>query len=132
MQQYNQMLSGRNIQQSNLSAPGAISGAERGARMLPSGNGMGVMSGINRNMPMSRPGFQGMPSPSMLNSGSMISSSMVGMPSPVNMHSGTGSVQGNSLLRPREQMHLLRVGYALLFLVIYYSICFIFHFSILN
>ncbi|KAL5794794.1 hypothetical protein ACOSP7_003388 [Xanthoceras sorbifolium] len=113
MQQYNPMLSGRNIQQSNLSAPGApgAPGAERGVRMLPGGNGMGVMSGMNRSMPMPRPGYQGMASSSMLNSGSMLSSSMVGMPSPVNMHSGAGSVQGNSMLRPREAMHMMRPGH---------------------
>ncbi|KAJ0052445.1 hypothetical protein Pint_01548 [Pistacia integerrima] len=110
MQHFNQMLSGRNMQQSNLSAPGALSGAERGVRMLPSGNGMGVMCGMNRSMPMTRPGFQGMGSSPMLNSGSMLSSSMVGMPSPVNVHSGAGSGQGNPMLRPREAMHMMRAS----------------------
>ena len=108
MQQYNQMLSGRNIQQSNLSLPGAVSGAERGVCMLPGGNGMGMMSGMNRSMPMSRPGFQGMASSAMLNSGSMLSSNMVGIPNPVNMHSGPGSSQGNSMLRPHDTMHMMR------------------------
>ncbi|KAK2649152.1 hypothetical protein Ddye_016641 [Dipteronia dyeriana] len=111
IQQYNQMLSGRNIQQPNLSAPGALSGAERGVRMLPGGNSMGVMCGMNRSMPMPRPGYQGMASSSMLNSGSMLSSSIVGMANPVNMHSGAGSVQGNSMLRPREAMHMMRPGH---------------------
>ena len=45
------------------------------------------MGGMNRST-MSRPGFQGMTLPSMLNTGGMLSSSMVGIPSPVNMHSG--------------------------------------------
>lgn len=108
MQQYNQMLSGRNIQQSNLPAPGPLSGAERSVRMLPGGSGMGMMCAMNRSMPMSRPGYQGMASSPMLNSGSMISS-MVGM-SPVNMHSGAGPGQGNSMLRPREGMHMMRVS----------------------
>ncbi|XP_044504174.1 chromatin modification-related protein EAF1 B-like isoform X2 [Mangifera indica] len=111
MQHYNQMLSGRNMQQSNLSASGALSGAERGVRMLPGGNGMGVMCGINRSMPITRPGFQGMGSSPMLTSGSMLSSSMVGMPSPVNMHSGAGPGQGNPILRPREAMHMMRPGH---------------------
>lgn len=110
MQQYNQMLSGRNIQQSNLPSPGALSGAERSVRMLPGGSGMGMMCAMNRSMPMSRPGYQGMASSPMLNSGSMLSSSMVGM-SPVNMHSGAGPGQGNSMLRPREAMHMMRPGH---------------------
>ncbi|XWS47236.1 hypothetical protein CRYUN_Cryun14cG0135200 [Craigia yunnanensis] len=111
MQQYNQMLSGRNIQQSNLSLPGAVSGAECGVRMLASGNGMGMMSGMNRSMQMSRPGFQGMASSAMLNSGSMLSSNMVGIPSPVKMHSGPGSGQGNSMLRPHDTIHMMRPGH---------------------
>ncbi|XP_022758657.1 chromatin modification-related protein EAF1 B-like isoform X2 [Durio zibethinus] len=111
MQQYNKMLSGRNIQQSNLSLPGAVSGSDRGVRMLSGGNGMGMMCGINRSMPMSRPGFQGMASSAMLNSGSMLSSNMVGISNPVNMHSGPGSGKGNSMLRPRDTMHMMRPGH---------------------
>lgn len=109
MRQYNQMLSGRNIQQPSLSAPGALPGTDRGVRMVPGANGMGMMCGMNRST-MSRPGFQGMASSSMLNSGSMLSSSMVGIPSPVNMHSGAGSGPGNLMLRPREG-HMMRVSY---------------------
>lgn len=111
LQQYNQMLSGRSIQQSSMSVPGALSAADRGVRMLPGGNGMGMMCGMNRSMPISRPGFQGMPSSSMLNSGTMHSSSMVGIPSPVNIHSGPGSGQVNSMLRPRDTMHMMRPGH---------------------
>ncbi|XP_044494241.1 chromatin modification-related protein EAF1 B-like isoform X2 [Mangifera indica] len=112
LQHYNQMLSGRNMQQPNLSTvSGALPGAECGVRMLSGGNGMGVMCGMNRSMPITRPGFQGMGSSSMLNSGSMLSSSMAGMPSPVNMHSGAGSGQGNPMLRPREAMHMMRPGH---------------------
>ena len=113
MQQCNQMLSDRNIQQSNLSFPGAVSGADHGVHMLPGGNGMGMMCGMNRSMPMSRPDFQGMASSAMLNSGSMLSSNMVGIPNPVNMHSGPGSSQGNSMLRPHDTMHMIRVSYLL-------------------
>ncbi|XP_016650804.1 PREDICTED: chromatin modification-related protein EAF1 B-like isoform X1 [Prunus mume] len=111
VQHYNQMLSGRNIQQSSLSVPGALAGTDRGVRMVPGANGMGMMCGMNRGMPMSRPGFQGMASSSMLNSGSMLSSSMVGIPSPVNMHSGAGSGQGNLMLRPRDALHMMRPGH---------------------
>ncbi|KAG6722046.1 hypothetical protein I3842_03G142200 [Carya illinoinensis] len=113
MQQYNQMLSGRNIQQSSMSVsgPGGLSGTDRGVRMLPGGNAVGMVCGMNRNVPMSRPGFQGMPSSSMLNSGTMLSSSMVGMPSSVSMHSGAGSGQVNSMLRPREALHMMRPGH---------------------
>jgi hypothetical protein len=103
------MLSNRNLQQSNLSVSGALSGADRGVHMLPGGNGMGIMPGMNRSMPLPRPGFQGIASPSMLNPGNLLSPNMVGMPSPVNMHSGTGSGQGNSM-RPREAMHYMRVN----------------------
>ncbi|XP_027907762.1 chromatin modification-related protein EAF1 B-like isoform X3 [Vigna unguiculata] len=107
--QYNQMLSGRSIQQT-IPVTGTLSGSDHG-RMLPGGNGIGIMGGINKAMAMSRPGFQGLASPSMLNSGSMISSSMVGMPSPVNMHSGVGPGPGNSILRPHETLHMMRPGH---------------------
>ncbi|KAK7338970.1 hypothetical protein VNO77_19605 [Canavalia gladiata] len=110
IQQYNQMISSRNMQQSSMSVPGSLSGSDRGGvRMLPGGNGMGMMGG--RSITMSRPGFQGMASSSMLSSGGMLSSSMVGMPSPVNMHTGAGAGQGNSMLRPREAVHMMRPGH---------------------
>ncbi|KAF5930589.1 hypothetical protein HYC85_031462 [Camellia sinensis] len=110
MQQYNQMLSGRNVQQPGLSVSGALPGTDRGVRMLPGGNSMGVMCGTNRNMPMARPSFQGIGPSSILNSGGMLSSSMAVMPSPVNMHSGVGSGQGNSMLRPRDALNMMRPG----------------------
>ncbi|XP_057480432.1 chromatin modification-related protein EAF1 B-like isoform X1 [Actinidia eriantha] len=106
MQQCNQMVSSRNIQHSGLSVSGAPPGTNRGIRMLSSGNGM------NRSMPMARPmarpGYQGIAPSSMLNSGSMLSSSMAPMPSPVNMHSGANSGQGNSILRPRDALNMMR------------------------
>lgn len=104
MQQYNQMLSGRNIQQSNLPVPGVHPGTDRGVRMLPGANSLGIMCGMNRSMPMARPGFQGIASSSMLNSGSGV----VAMPSTVNMHSGAGPGQGNTMMRPREPLHMMR------------------------
>lgn len=104
------MMSGRNIQQSSMSHPGSLSGSDRGVRMLPGANGMGVMGGINRSIAISRPGFQGVASSSsMLSSGGMLSSSMVGMPSAVSMHSGVSAAQGSSMLRPRETVHMMRV-----------------------
>ncbi|XP_057457383.1 chromatin modification-related protein EAF1 B-like isoform X2 [Lotus japonicus] len=102
LQQYNQMLSGRNIQQSSMSVPGTLPGNDHGVCMMPGGGAMGLMGGINRSMAMPRPGFQGMSSPSMLNSGSMVSSS-------INMRSGVGSGQGNSMSRPHDP--LMRPGH---------------------
>ncbi|MFQ6620046.1 hypothetical protein Gotur_000816 [Gossypium turneri] len=97
----------RNMQQSNLSLPGAVSGSDRGVRMVPNRNGVGMTCGISRSMSMSRPGLRGMASSTMLNSSCMLSN-LVGMPSPVNMHSGPGSGHGNSMLRPHDTMHMMR------------------------
>ncbi|GAU18248.1 hypothetical protein TSUD_175900 [Trifolium subterraneum] len=108
LQQYNQLISGRNMPQSSMSVPGSHSGSDRGVRMLSGANGLGMMGGINRSIAMARPGFQGMASSSMLSSGGMLSSSMVGMPSPANMHSGVSAGQGNSMLRPRDNVHMMR------------------------
>ncbi|CAA0815199.1 Chromatin modification-related protein EAF1 A [Striga hermonthica] len=105
MQQYNQM-SGRSVPQPNASSPGALAGTERGVRVLPGGSGMGLVSGVNRGMSITRPGFQGITSPPVVNSGSVVSP---GMPPP-NMHSGVGSGQGSSILRPREALHMMRPG----------------------
>ncbi|XP_019460850.1 PREDICTED: chromatin modification-related protein EAF1 B-like isoform X1 [Lupinus angustifolius] len=106
IQQYNQMISARNMQQSSMSVPGSLSGSDRGVRMLPGGSGMGTVGGINRNIAMSKPGFQEMASSSMHSSGGMLSSSMVGVPSPVHMHPGAVAGQGNSIPRPREAVHM--------------------------
>ncbi|XP_010527243.1 PREDICTED: chromatin modification-related protein EAF1 B-like isoform X2 [Tarenaya hassleriana] len=106
--QYNQMLSGRNPQQQpTLPTAGAVPRPDRGHRMVPPG---GNAMGGSRGTPLSRPGFQGMGSPSMPSSGSMLSSGMAGMPSTGNIHSGVGPSQGNSTLRPREAMqHMMRM-----------------------
>ncbi|KAL3517807.1 hypothetical protein ACH5RR_020396 [Cinchona calisaya] len=100
MQQYNQMFSGRNLSQSNLSSPGILPGNDRGVRMLPGGNAVGTNAGINRGMPVVRPGFQGIASSPMVN-GSMISSGMVAV------HPRVGSAQGNST-RSRDALHMMR------------------------
>ncbi|XP_038877294.1 chromatin modification-related protein EAF1 B-like [Benincasa hispida] len=108
IQQYNQMPSGKNAQQSHLSVPLTHPGNERGVRMLPGANGLGMMCTVNRCLPVSRPGFQGMASSPVLNTGS--SSSMGGMSVPANIHTGAGSGQGNSALKPREALHVMRPG----------------------
>ncbi|WOK93485.1 chromatin modification-related protein EAF1 B-like isoform X4 [Canna indica] len=114
MQQYSQMLSGRTLQQSNMSLPGALPiGADRGVRMLPGASGMGMMPGMNRGMPMSRPSFQGISPPSMLNmvsTGNMISSGGHGVQNPVNVHPSVISSPGNSMMRPRDPLQMLRPG----------------------
>ncbi|KAM7496219.1 hypothetical protein LguiA_020633 [Lonicera macranthoides] len=93
--QYNQMLPGRNVPQSGLPGPVCV---------LPGGNSMGIMrGGLNRSLPMTRPGFQGIASQPVMNSPSMLSSGMVAMPSPVG-----GPGQGNPLLRPRDALHMMR------------------------
>ncbi|KAL2239209.1 UNVERIFIED_CONTAM: Chromatin modification-related protein EAF1 B [Sesamum indicum] len=106
IQPYNQMIPGRNIPQPNISRPGALPGTDRGVRILPGGNGMGMMPSVNRGMPMPRPGLQGIPSSSMVNSGSMVSPGM----SSANMHAGVSAGQGSSMLRPREALHMMRPG----------------------
>ncbi|XXG74451.1 hypothetical protein AAC387_Pa07g3167 [Persea americana] len=114
MQHYSQMISNRSNQHSSAAVSGALSvGADRGVRMPPAANGMGMTCGINRGMPMPRPGFQGMGSPSMTSMvppGNMLPSNGVGMPSPANMHNGAVSGQGNPMLRPREAMQRLTPG----------------------
>ncbi|MCL7026019.1 hypothetical protein MKW94_030186 [Papaver nudicaule] len=111
---YNNMLSGRNLQHSGLSVPGSLAGGDRGVRVVPGSNGMGMMPG-NRGTPMPRPGFQGVGPPSMLNmvssSGSMHPATAVGMPNSVNMHNGSVSGQGPSMMRPRDMMHMTRPGH---------------------
>ncbi|KAL6506550.1 hypothetical protein OROGR_024731 [Orobanche gracilis] len=92
LHQYNR----RNISQPNISAP-----TDRGGCMVPCGNGMGMMGGVSRSLPMVRPGFQGIP-PSLVNPGGVVSSVM----SLANMHAGRGS----SGLKSRENLHMMRPG----------------------
>ena len=109
IQQHSQMPSGKNAQQSHSSVPLNHPGNERGVRMLSGANGLGMMCTTNRCMPVSRPGFQGLTSSSpVLNSGS--SSSTVGMSVPANVHTVAGSGQGNSMLKSRETLHVMRVS----------------------
>lgn len=106
MQQYNQIISGRNIQQPSMSAPGAFPGTDRSVRMLTGSSGMGMVSGVNRSMPIVRPGFKVLSSTSMVNSGSMVSPGAVS----VNIQSAVVSGQGNSVFRPRDNLHMMRVS----------------------
>ncbi|KAJ6838659.1 chromatin modification-related protein EAF1 B isoform X3 [Iris pallida] len=106
--QYGQMLSSRNVQQSSMSAPVALPvGVDRGVRMLPGANGVGMMSG--RTMPMPRPGFQG-PSGmlNMVSAGSMLPGSGVGMPNSVNVHPNSVHGPVNPMMRPRDGLQMLR------------------------
>ncbi|XP_062180648.1 chromatin modification-related protein EAF1 B-like isoform X2 [Phragmites australis] len=111
--QYNQMISGRNLQQPGGSVPGAFpAGVDRGARNVPGAHGTGMMAG-HRGMPASKAGFPRISSPGMLNvvpSGNLLPNSGQGMPSAVNVHPGAISGPGNSILRPRDPMQILRPG----------------------
>ncbi|CAI9770643.1 unnamed protein product [Fraxinus pennsylvanica] len=106
MQQYNQIISGRNIQQPSMSASGAFPGTDRSVRMLTGSSGMGVVSGVNRSLPIVRPGFQVLSPTSMVNSGSMVSTGAVS----VTIQSEVGSGQGNSMFRPRDNLPMMRPG----------------------
>ncbi|XP_074282925.1 chromatin modification-related protein EAF1 B-like isoform X2 [Silene latifolia] len=108
--QHNSMLPGRNAQASTLSSSGSLSGSDRGMRMHPGGNGVGIMPGMNRSIPMARPGVQGIPSSSMLNSGSVLASNMGGMRGSMTPHSGIASGHGNTMFRPRDSLHGVRSG----------------------
>ncbi|CAI9264983.1 unnamed protein product [Lactuca saligna] len=65
-----------------------------GVRMLPAGSGMGVMRGMTRGIKMARP-----PSSSIMNSTTGLLTS-----------STPTLAQGNSMLRSREAMHMIRYG----------------------
>ncbi|CAI9263175.1 unnamed protein product [Lactuca saligna] len=67
---------------------------ESGVRMLPAGSGMGVMCGMTRGIKMARP-----PSSSIMNSTTGLLTSSTPTPTPA---------QGNSMLRSREAMHMIR------------------------
>ncbi|URD79462.1 HSA [Musa troglodytarum] len=114
MQQYSQMLSGRNPQQSSMTLSGSLPvGVDRSVRMLPGAGGMGMMPGVNRGIPMPRPSFQGISSPGMLNmvsTGNMLSSGGQGVKNSVNVHPSAICSPGNSMMRPRDSLQMLRPG----------------------
>ncbi|KAG9157727.1 hypothetical protein Leryth_017825, partial [Lithospermum erythrorhizon] len=110
MLMYKHMLPARNIQQQTPSGLGNIHEIDRGMQ-VPSGRGTGMMSGGNKSSRLvARHGLQSMV-PSMLNSGSMLSSGMVSVQSPVhNMHSRAGVGHRNSVARPRNALHVMQLS----------------------
>lgn len=112
--QYTHVVNGRNLQQPGVSVPGVLpAGVDRGVRMMPGANGMGMMTGLTRCAPVSRPGFPRIGSPGMRNmvsSGNMLSSNGQGMQNSVNLHPGAVPGPGNAMLRPRDPMQMLRPG----------------------
>ncbi|CAI9290777.1 unnamed protein product [Lactuca saligna] len=66
-------------------------------RMLRAGSGMGVMCGMTRGIKMARP-----PSSSIMNSTTGLLTSSTPTPTPA---------QGNSMLRSREAMHMIRFAF---------------------
>uniref|UniRef100_A0A0E0LRU8 Myb-like domain-containing protein n=1 Tax=Oryza punctata TaxID=4537 RepID=A0A0E0LRU8_ORYPU len=111
--QYNQMLSSRSLQQPGVPVPGAPAGVDRGVRMISGAHGMGMMTGLNRGTPVTRPPFPRLGSSGMLNMvspGNMLPNNGQGMQNTVNVHPGTIPGHGNTMLRPRDPMQMLRPG----------------------
>ncbi|CAM0881456.1 unnamed protein product [Alopecurus aequalis] len=112
--QYNHMLNSRNLQQPGVSVPGVLpTGVDRGIRMMSGANGMGMMTGLARCAPIVRPGFPRLGSPGMLNMvspGNMLPSNGQAMQNSVNLHPGVVPGPGNTMLRPRDPMQMLRPG----------------------
>eukprot|EP01018_Ginkgo_biloba_P025815 Gb_03424 [translate_table: standard] len=120
MQQYNHMVAGRSLQSPGISVSvglpvGLPNSNDRGVRMLTSGNAAGMMSGLNRGMPLPRPGFPGVGSPGILSIASsgmsnMLPCSGVGLPVTCTVTSGAISGPGNMLPRSRDNMQMLQPG----------------------
>ncbi|KAF0926677.1 hypothetical protein E2562_027117 [Oryza meyeriana var. granulata] len=111
---YNQMLSGRNLQQTGGSVPGAFPpGPDRGARVMPGTHAMGMVTGLNRGMPAAAAGFPRHSSPGMPNvvsPGNLLANSGQGAPNGANVHPGAMSTPGNPTLRPHNPMQVLHVS----------------------
>ncbi|CAN6173421.1 unnamed protein product [Urochloa humidicola] len=109
---YSQMVNGRNLQQPGVPVPGVLpSGVDRGIRMMPPAHGVGMMTGLNRGTPVSRPGFARVGSPGMPNvvpHGNMSPNNGQGLQNTVNVHPGSIPGPGNAMLRPRDPMQMLR------------------------
>jgi hypothetical protein len=102
----NQMVNGRNLQQPGVPVPGVLpSGIDRGARMMPPTHGVGIMNGLNRGTPVTRPGFPRLGSP-----GNMSPNNGQGLKNTVNVHPGAIPGPGSTMLRPRDPMQMLRVS----------------------
>lgn len=107
------MVNGRNLQQPGIPVPGVLpSGVDRGARMMPSAHGVGIMTGLNRGAAVTRPGFPRLGSSGMANvsPGNMSPNNGQGLQNTVNVHPGAIPGPGNTMLRPRDPMQMLRVS----------------------
>ncbi|ONM40689.1 Chromatin modification-related protein EAF1 B [Zea mays] len=103
---YNQMVNGRNLQQPGVPVPGVLpSGVDQGARMMPPAHGVGIMAGLNRGTPITRPGF-----PRLGSLGNMSPTNGQGLKNTVNVHPGAILGPGSTMLRPRDPMQMLRVS----------------------
>ena len=103
---YNQMVNGRNLQQPGVPVPGVLpSGVDQGARMMPPAHGVGIMAGLNRGTPITRPGF-----PRLGSLGNMSPTDGQGLKNTINVHPGAILGPGSTMLRPRDPMQMLRVS----------------------
>ncbi|KAF8670989.1 hypothetical protein HU200_050262 [Digitaria exilis] len=99
---YGQMVNGRNLQQPGVPVPGVLpSGVDRSARMIPPAHGVGIMTGINRGV--GSPGIA-----NVVSHGNMSPNNGQGLQSTVNVHPGVIPGPGNTMLRPRDPMQMLR------------------------
>lgn len=105
VQQPKSLLPGRNIQQSTSPSPGPQPVSDCfGPRKLQSGNGIGMVDGINnRGKAISRPGFQVLGSSAMLDSAAALPPGMVGMQ---NL-----DMQSNTVHRQMDSSHQSRVSF---------------------
>jgi hypothetical protein len=100
------MVNGRNLQQPGVPVPGVLpSGVDRGARMMPPAHGVGIMAGLNRGTPITRPGF-----PRLGSLGNMSPTDGQGLKNTVNVHPGAILGPGSTMLRPRDPMQMFRVS----------------------
>ena len=111
---YSQMVNGRSLQQPGVPVPGVLpSGVDRAARIMPPAHGVGIMTGLNRGSPVTRPGFPRVGSPGMANilpHGNMSPNNGQGLQNTVNVHPGPIPGPGNTMLRPSDPMQMLRVS----------------------
>jgi hypothetical protein len=106
--QYNQVINGRNFQQSGSSVPGVFStGVDHSDRTMPGAQ----MAGLNRVMPAAKAGAPKISPPGGLavSSGNSVPNSWQGVPGPVNFHPGGISGPG-TILRPRDPVQIRHVS----------------------
>lgn len=93
-----------------MPSPGVYPGSDRGVRMLTGGNGVGIAPSLNRSIAKGRPGLQGIAPSSVLNSGSILTAGAVAMPNSINGHSGPGSIQGSTIMKTHDALHMMPVS----------------------